>query len=152
MANKLLSITSLKILGKTFRSTSFEFSLCDALASFYYNNVYNFYRKLVFDVGRVLCLKHFSLSLCFSLSFFLSLGLSVSPSFTHIHLLQQPNKIHICVASTGKPTDYKFMKMYCALIVASPDTYLYQRNIGAGDGKKIFYWVEVEVTLKIRID
>lgn len=39
----------------------------------------------------------------------------------HIRLLKQPNNIHICVPD--KPKDYKFMKMYCALIVPSPDTY-----------------------------
>lgn len=71
----------------------------------------------------------------------------------HIRLLKQPNKIHICVPD--KPKDYiKFMKMYCALIVTSPDTYSAQ----AGDETRTFSIKRkriskvATITLEIHID
>lgn len=54
----------------------------------------------------------------------------------HIRLLKQPNKIHVC--DTCTPKDYKFMKVYCVLIVPPPDIYaetsttkLFYRSMGA---------------------
>lgn len=70
----------------------------------------------------------------------------------HIRLLKQPNKIHICVPD--KPKDYKFMKMYCTLIVPSSDTYSAQ----AGDETRTFsiklrrISKVATITLKIHID
>lgn len=61
----------------------------------------------------------------------------------HIRLLKQPNKIHVC--DTCTPKDYKFMKVYCVLIVPPPDIYaetsttkLFYRSMGA---KSRFYCV-----------
>lgn len=40
----------------------------------------------------------------------------------------------VCVSAACKPKDYKFMKVYCALIVSHPDIYL----VNAGDERNEF--------------
>lgn len=102
--NKLLGITSLKILCNTFFAQNIEFSLCDMLTSFYYN----------YAVQCVRWRWHWcdGLEVCFSVLWLKHLcPLNRVPALhtqqngtmlAHICLLKQPNKIHICVTTSRR--------------------------------------------------